>query len=165
MDHLGSKRSFWIYFEMVASQRMLISRSALIFGAPQLALADKRVVLIQLKLGKTRKDRAARLIGTGSMENMNIETDLIVTSLGYDSDAKNVGSPDFPWFDQSNGRNRTQLIGGRVISISPVTRFILNIYASGWASSGARGILDETIFDASNVALALIHDWQDCGDR
>jgi adrenodoxin-NADP+ reductase len=115
--------------------------------------ADKRVLL---NLEKTKKDQAGGLIGTGSTEN--IETDLIVTSLGYESDAEMLGA-DLPWFDKSSGHIRTQPAGGRLIS--PEGRLIPNIYASGWASRGARGVLAGTMLDAHDVAGALIQDWLD----
>jgi len=118
---------------------------------------------VSLKLEETKLD-GGRLVGTGRFEKL--ETDLIVTSLGYESDpslfgSDTPGSDTFPWYEKSKGHIRTASAGGRVLS--PEGHIIPNVYASGWAGRGARGVLAGTLMDANDVAAAIVQDWKGKG--
>ncbi|KAF9505093.1 hypothetical protein BS47DRAFT_1436437 [Hydnum rufescens UP504] len=67
-------------------------------------------------------------------------TDLIVTSLGYRS--------DHGWYDPSLGR-----------SVRRIGALVKNVYTSGWAANGARGVLASTMYDAYSVADTLVADY------
>ncbi|KIJ41216.1 hypothetical protein M422DRAFT_60449 [Sphaerobolus stellatus SS14] len=124
--------------------------------------ADRRV---SLQLEGTKLEEG-RVIGTGKVDEL--KTDLIVTSLGYESDPSLLGtdastSNTLQWFDESEGHIRTAPGGGRVLSREG--HVIPNVYASGWAGRGARGVLAGTLLDANDVAATIVQDWQDQGNR
>ena len=100
---------------------------------------------------------------TGQTETQ--QTDLVVTSLGYHSDAFSASGPstdrisspqavaqEAQWYDSRLGRVRTSAYG-RVIDVEG--RRVHNVYASGWAANGARGVLASTMYDAYNMADAM----------
>ncbi|KAJ7281480.1 hypothetical protein C8J57DRAFT_1463686 [Mycena rebaudengoi] len=77
-----------------------------------------------------------------------LPTSLVIPSLGFRAE------PASPFFDPALGHLRTR--AGRVVSArgSPVR----NVYASGWAATGAKGVLASTMIDAYAVAEAILED-------
>ena len=83
-------------------------------------------------------------------ETSTLSTDLVITSLGFHSDPKTT------FYDHRLGHLRN--VSGRLITKS--STICKNIYASGWAATGAKGVLASTMMDAYGVADAIISDWQ-----
>ncbi|OJT07220.1 NADPH:adrenodoxin oxidoreductase, mitochondrial, partial [Trametes pubescens] len=81
----------------------------------------------RLSLGHTILDPSNRAVPTG--ETSTLETDLVITSLGHHAE------PSAPWYDPSLNHLRT--LSGRVVDAGG--RIVRNVYASGWAATGARG--------------------------
>ncbi|EMD35974.1 hypothetical protein CERSUDRAFT_115921 [Gelatoporia subvermispora B] len=102
----------------------------------------------QLSLAHTTLDPDARAVPTG--ETSTLATSLVVTSLGHRAE------PTAPWYDPGLGHLRT--LGGRVLDT--VGRTVRNVYASGWASVGARGVLASTMMDAYAVTDVILRDAQ-----
>lgn len=110
-------------------------------------------------------DDQGRAQPTGETEMQ--QTDLVVTSLGYHSDAffpstlskrssrREVAQED-QWHDPILGRVRTST-HGRVIDADG--RHVHNVYASGWAANGARGVLASTMHDAYDVADTMVEEY------
>ncbi|KAI0357170.1 FAD/NAD(P)-binding domain-containing protein [Trametes cingulata] len=101
----------------------------------------------RLTLAHTALDSASRAVPTG--ESSTLETDLVITSLGHRAD------PSAPWYDPGLGHLRT-IGGGRVVDA--LGRRVRNVYASGWAAMGARGVLASTMMDAYAVADTILRD-------
>ncbi|KAF8512836.1 ferredoxin/adrenodoxin reductase [Hysterangium stoloniferum] len=115
---------------------------------------------VELDLEETKLDTSGGAVGTGTIGKHN--TDLVVGSLGYESDPSIFESSSsligpFPWYDSVVGKMRTAPAGGRVLT--PDGHIVRNVYASGWAGRGARGVLAGTILDANDVAFAVVEDW------
>ncbi|PCH34565.1 ferrodoxin-NADP(+) reductase [Wolfiporia cocos MD-104 SS10] len=100
----------------------------------------------RLTLAHTMLDPSARAVPTG--ETSTLETSLVVTSLGHHAD------PATAWYEPALGHVRT--VGGRVIDAAG--RTMRNVYASGWAAMGARGVLASTMMDAYAVADVILRD-------
>ncbi|KAI9065705.1 FAD/NAD-P-binding domain-containing protein [Trametes sanguinea] len=100
----------------------------------------------RLTLAHTTLDANARAVPTG--ESSTLETDLVVTSLGHRAE------PSAPWYDPSLNHLRT--LSGRVVDAQG--RVVRNVYASGWAAMGARGVLASTMMDAYAVADTILRD-------
>lgn len=100
----------------------------------------------QLTLAHTMLDPSARAVTTG--ETSSLETSLVVTSLGHRAE------PSAAWYDPALGHLRT--LGGRVLDAAG--RTVRNVYASGWAATGARGVLVSTMMDAYAVADTILRD-------
>jgi adrenodoxin-NADP+ reductase len=94
-----------------------------------------------LSMAHNTLDEKSRAIATG--ETSSQATDLIVTALGHQLD------PATPFFDITRGHLSVDN-GGRVLDSEG--KPLKNIFASGWASMGARGVLASTMMDAYNVA-------------
>ncbi|KAH9993633.1 hypothetical protein BJV77DRAFT_997887, partial [Russula vinacea] len=77
-----------------------------------------------------------------------LRTDLVVTALGHHSD------PLLAYYDPTLGHLRTNR--GRVLDTT--SRALRRVYASGWAATGARGVLAATMIDAYAVADAILSD-------
>ncbi|KAF8638489.1 hypothetical protein AX17_002177 [Amanita inopinata Kibby_2008] len=100
---------------------------------------------------------------TQSQSQSHLDTSLIITSLGFRS------SPDIPFYDPELGRIRTTQTGRVVVAPtanpgSPVKtvetlKTLKNVYASGWAAGGAKGVLASTMVDAYNVAATIVSDY------
>lgn len=100
-----------------------------------------------LSLAHTQVDPTTqRAVLTG--ESSSINTDLVVTSMGFH------GEPTASFYDPSVGHLRT--LSNRIINTTGQT--IRNVYASGWASTGARGVLASTMMNAYDVAQTIIVD-------
>ncbi|KIM79257.1 hypothetical protein PILCRDRAFT_823507 [Piloderma croceum F 1598] len=103
--------------------------------------------LAQLSFAHTTLDpKTNRAVSTG--ETSVLPTSLVVTSLGFHSD------PMMSFYDPGLGHLRT--LSGRVISSSGTA--LRNVYASGWAATGAKGVLASTMMDAYAVADTIISD-------
>ncbi|KAI0739679.1 hypothetical protein C8Q80DRAFT_196864 [Daedaleopsis nitida] len=100
----------------------------------------------QLTLAHTMLDPSQRAVPTG--ETSTLSTDLVVTSLGHRAE------PSAPWYDPALGHIRT--VRGRVVGADG--RVVRNVYASGWAAMGARGVLVSTMMDAYAVADTILRD-------
>ncbi|KAG6918405.1 hypothetical protein DXG01_014810 [Tephrocybe rancida] len=90
-----------------------------------------------------------RAVPTGATSA--VATSLVVTSLGFRAD------PQGPFYDPALSRMRTAP-GGRVVDPGAGAA-LRNVYASGWAATGARGVLAATMMDAYAVADAVLSDW------
>ncbi|KAJ2917338.1 hypothetical protein MD484_g3044, partial [Candolleomyces efflorescens] len=102
-----------------------------------------------LSLGHTMVDpKTQRAVPTG--ETSTISTDLVVTSLGFH------GEPSASYYDPGLGHLRT--LNNRIIT--PHGHTLKNVYASGWASTGARGVLASTMMNAYDVADTIVNDYQ-----
>ncbi|KAG5637314.1 hypothetical protein H0H81_005007 [Sphagnurus paluster] len=96
----------------------------------------------ELTLAHTTLDPThSRAISTS--ETTKVSTSLVVTSLGFHAEP------------QASLRTDSS---GRVISDSPPPG--VSLYASGWAATGAKGVLATTMMNAYNVADTLLSDWQ-----
>ncbi|TFK31179.1 hypothetical protein BDQ12DRAFT_694469 [Crucibulum laeve] len=101
----------------------------------------------QLKLAHTKVDaKTSRAVPTG--ETSVFSTDLVTTSLGFRSPPSSLFS------SEDLGHLRT--ISGRLVSSSG--HVLQNAYASGWASTGAKGVLASTMIDAYAVADTILTD-------
>ncbi|KAI0367866.1 ferredoxin/adrenodoxin reductase [Pilatotrama ljubarskyi] len=101
----------------------------------------------RLTLAHTTLDASSRAVPTG--ESTTLDTDLVITSLGHRAE------PTAPWYDPALGHLRT-IGGGRVVDAHG--RRVRNVYASGWAAMGARGVLASTMMDAYAVADTVLRD-------
>ena len=100
-----------------------------------------------LTLAHTALDEHLRAVPTGA--SSLIRTDLVVTALGHHSD------PLLAYYDPSLGHLRTDR-GRRVLDAT--SRALRGVYASGWAATGARGVLAATMIDAYAVADTILAD-------
>ncbi|RPD56878.1 FAD/NAD-P-binding domain-containing protein [Lentinus tigrinus ALCF2SS1-7] len=100
----------------------------------------------RLTLAHTMLDPSSRAVPTG--ESSTLETDLVITSLGHRSE------PSAPWYEPGLGHLRA--MSGRVVNADG--RIVRNVYASGWAAMGARGVLASTMMDAYAVADTILRD-------
>jgi adrenodoxin-NADP+ reductase len=113
------------------------------FRSPTGFTADGR----HLTLAHTTLDEDSRAIPTGA--SSLLRTDLVVTALGHHSD------PLLAYYDPTLGHLRTDR-GRRVLDTT--SRALRRVYASGWAATGARGVLAATMIDAYAVADAILTD-------
>ncbi|KAF8182630.1 hypothetical protein BJ912DRAFT_977342, partial [Pholiota molesta] len=105
----------------------------------------------QLSLAHTALDPAThQAVPTGAVST--IATDLVVPSLGFH------GEPTAPFYDPSLRHLRTAPGGGGRVVTAHGAR-VRGAYASGWAATGARGVLAATMLDAYAVAGAIVADW------
>ncbi|KAF8808847.1 ferredoxin/adrenodoxin reductase [Phlegmacium glaucopus] len=103
----------------------------------------------RLSLSHTTLDpHTNRAVPTG--ETSILSTDLVITSLGFH------GEPTANFYDPGLGHLRT--VSSRIITSSGT--ILKNVYASGWAATGAKGVLASTMMDAYGVADTVISDWQ-----
>ncbi|KAH9996175.1 FAD/NAD-P-binding domain-containing protein [Russula compacta] len=100
-----------------------------------------------LTLAHTTLDERSRAVATGATSQMR--TDLVVTALGHHTDPLLAA-----YYDPALGHLRTD--GGRVLDAT--NRALRRVYASGWAATGARGVLAATMIDAYAVADAILTD-------
>ncbi|KAL4073961.1 hypothetical protein V8B97DRAFT_1265441 [Scleroderma yunnanense] len=103
--------------------------------------------MAQLTLAHTRVDSATgRAVLTG--ETSTLSTSMVVTSLGFHAD------PESALFDPSS--KHLSSCGNRLYSSSGTA--IPNMYASGWAAYGSKGVLASTMMDAYAVADTILSD-------
>jgi adrenodoxin-NADP+ reductase len=113
------------------------------FRSPTGSTADGQ----HLTLAHTALDEHSRAVPTGA--SSLLRTDLVVTALGHHSD------PLLVYYDPSLGHLRTDR-GRRVLDTA--SRALRRVYASGWAATGARGVLAATMIDAYAVADTILAD-------
>ena len=105
---------------------------------------------LKLTLNHTTLDSTTHVpVSAGITSEHN--TSLVVTSLGFHADPSST-----PFYDPEVKRLRT-LPGGRLIKGSN-GRLIKNVYGSGWAAGGAKGVLASTMIDAYTVAETIVED-------
>ena len=104
---------------------------------------------LELSLAHTTLDPNNKAVPTGATSIL--PTDLVITSLGHRSE------PTAHWYDPGLGHVRN--VSGRVGDEKG--NMLRNVYTSGWASTGAKGVLATTMLDAYNVAQTLLSDVQD----
>jgi len=103
----------------------------------------------QLSLSHTMVDPTTQsAVPTG--ETSTIPTDLVVTSLGFH------GEPTASFYDPALRHLRT--LSGRIVTSKGET--LPNAYASGWAATGAKGVLATTMMNAYGTADTIISDWR-----
>ncbi|KAH7927159.1 FAD/NAD(P)-binding domain-containing protein [Leucogyrophana mollusca] len=103
--------------------------------------------MAQLTLAHTHLDTTSgRAVPTG--ETSSLSTSLVITSLGFHAD------PETSFFDPA--LNHLRSLAGRIIS--PSGSALKNVYASGWAANGAKGVLATTMMDAYAVADTILSD-------
>ncbi|KAF9456089.1 hypothetical protein BDZ94DRAFT_1352078 [Collybia nuda] len=104
--------------------------------------------LARLTLAHTMVDSThTRAIPIG--ESTTISTSMVITSLGFHAE------PASPFYDPALGHLRS--LSGRVVLSSGVA--LKNVYASGWAATGAKGVLASTLLNAYAVADTILSDW------
>jgi adrenodoxin-NADP+ reductase len=105
----------------------------------------------RLHLAHTMLDpETERAVPTG--ETSSLDAGLVVPALGHHAEA------GAPWVDPVLKHVRTTGPGGGGRVISSAGRHVRNVYASGWASMGARGVIAKTLLDAHEVAAAILED-------
>lgn len=105
----------------------------------------------QLSLAHTTVEPTTRrAVPTGAVST--ISTDLVVTSLGFQAEPNNFYDPAF---------RHLRNIAGRITN--PEGQILKNLYSSGWASTGAKGVLASTLMNAYSVADTIIADWRSSG--
>ncbi|KAF9650413.1 ferredoxin/adrenodoxin reductase [Thelephora ganbajun] len=104
---------------------------------------------LELSLAHTTLDPNNKAVPTGATSILPI--DLIVTSLGHRSE------PTTHWYDPGLGHVRN--VSGRVVDGGG--NVLKNVYTSGWASTGAKGVLATTMMNAYDVAQTLLSDARD----
>ena len=103
---------------------------------------------LELSLAHTTLDPNNKAVPTGATSIL--PTDLIITSLGHRSE------PTAHWYDPGLGHTRN--VSGRVVDERG--NVLRNVYTSGWASTGAKGVLATTMMNAYDVAQTLLSDAQ-----
>ncbi|KAI6134475.1 hypothetical protein EDD17DRAFT_1780586 [Pisolithus thermaeus] len=101
----------------------------------------------QLTLAHTRVDPVTGRAAL-SGETSTLSTSVVVTSLGFRAE------PTAHFFDPAVNHLRTR--AGRILSASGTA--VPNVYASGWAANGAKGVLASTMMDAYAVADTILSD-------
>ncbi|EJD54195.1 FAD/NAD(P)-binding domain-containing protein [Auricularia subglabra TFB-10046 SS5] len=109
-----------------------------------------------LRFDVTRLDTEGAAQATGEVDS--VQTDYTVMSLGYAGEPLATDAAG-SWFDSKLGHLRTR--AGRVYS-APAVR-LRNVFASGWAANGARGVLNTTMMDAYAVAQQIVGDYTSAG--
>ena len=103
---------------------------------------------LELSLAHTVLDPSNKAVPTGATSIL--PTDLVITSLGHRSE------PTAHWYDPGLGHVRN--VSGRVVDERGDV--LKNVYTSGWASTGAKGVLATTMMNAYDVAQTLLSDAQ-----
>lgn len=104
---------------------------------------------LELSLAHTTLDPNNKAVPT-SVTSI-FPTDLIITSLGHRSEST------AHWYDPELGHVRN--ISGRVADERG--KILKNVYTSGWASTGAKGVLATTMMNAYDIAQTLLSDVRD----
>ncbi|KAJ4485369.1 ferredoxin adrenodoxin reductase [Lentinula aciculospora] len=122
---------------------------------------DSKSPSYSLSLGHTVVDpitkRAGPLLSSeGVPLQSHHPTSLIVTAMGFHAEPSPT-APYAQWYDFDQKHIKT-LPGGRVSSTN-LDSDEPKMYASGWAATGAKGVLASTMMDAYSVAEAILEDW------
>lgn len=98
-------------------------------------------------------------VGTWSepfVRNGNASSTTVTTTTGNSKGSStSITTTTDPWFDPILGRIRNDQ--GRVID-GILGETVKNVYTSGWASHGAKGVLATTMYDAYDIADRMISD-------
>lgn len=100
----------------------------------------------RLSLAHTALDLEKRAVPTG--ETSQLDTDLVVTSLGQRAE------PAQEWYEPALGHLRN--VSGRIVGADG--KVVRNVYASGWAATGARGVLASTMLNAHALVDTILSD-------
>ncbi|KAK7696414.1 hypothetical protein QCA50_001071 [Cerrena zonata] len=114
--------------------------------APPLSSLASPSLPYTLSLAHNELSPEMRAIPTG--ETSTLRTSMVVTALGHQAE------PTIPWYDPS--LRHVRAVGSRVVNETGHT--MKNVYASGWAAMGARGVLVSTMIDAYGVADTMLAD-------
>lgn len=102
----------------------------------------------QLSLSHTTLNpHTHRAVPTG--KSSTFPTDLVITSLGFHAE------PSSTFYDPSIAHLRT--MSGRIVTSEGTT--LRNVYGSGWAATGAKGVLALTMMNAYDTARTIVDDW------
>ena len=104
---------------------------------------------LELSLAHTTLDPSNKAVPTGTTSIL--PTDLVITSLGHRSEST------AHWYDPGLGHVRN--VSGR--GGDEGGNVLRNVYTSGWASTGAKGVLATTMLNAYDVAQTLLSDAKD----
>ncbi|KAG2018709.1 ferrodoxin-NADP(+) reductase [Coprinopsis cinerea AmutBmut pab1-1] len=100
-----------------------------------------------LSLAHTQVDPSTkRAVETG--ESSQVTTDLVISSLGFH------GEPTASFYDP--GLRHLRTLSNRVVNTTG--QILKNVYASGWAATGAKGVLASTMMNAYDVAETILND-------
>ena len=128
---------------------------------------------LELDVSHTKLEQVdSGLVAVPTGETSVIATDMAVTSLGFEPEKGDVydqlvdiarakTSPEAKPSIPRSGRIQTDS-QGRVLlppSANGQPTVLKNVYASGWASMGARGVLAATMADAYGVAESIVRDY------
>lgn len=102
----------------------------------------------RLSLAHTILDKDRKAVASG--ESSAVDTDLVITSLGYRAE------PTHEWYEPALGHIRN--LNGRVSDVQG--KVIKNMYTSGWAATGAKGVLATTMLNAHTLVDTIICDLQ-----
>ena len=108
--------------------------------------ADSSAQLLSLS-HTTLDPQTNRAMPTG--ETSTLPTDLVITSLGFH------GEPRARFYDRGLGYLCN--VSGRITDCAGT--IFNNMYASGWAATGAKGVLASTMMNAYGIAETIISDW------
>jgi adrenodoxin-NADP+ reductase len=86
---------------------------------------------------------------TDAREISSISTSMVITSLGFHAD------PSSPFYDPALRHLRTAY--GRLVTSAG--KALKNVYVSGWAATGAKGVLAATMINAYAIADTILSDW------
>ncbi|KAF8265056.1 hypothetical protein EI94DRAFT_1736916 [Lactarius quietus] len=111
----------------------------LIAPAPDAKLTRQQSRLMQLLQKQQQQKPGVSDAHTSPGEASVLHTDLVIPALGHHAD------PAMAYVDPTLGHLRTAP-GGRVLD--GAGRALRRVYASGWAATGARGVLASTMLDA-----------------
>jgi adrenodoxin-NADP+ reductase len=115
-------------------------------GLATLPPTEDGILRANLNLAHTELDASGNAIATSASSTLS--TSLVVTALGHRAE------PSASWYDPILGHIRN--VSNRVVD--ETGHVLKNVYASGWAATGARGVLATTMRDAHTVADAIIAD-------
>jgi adrenodoxin-NADP+ reductase len=115
-------------------------------GLDMLPPAKDGTLRARLSLAHTELDTDGRAVTTSATSN--ISTGLVVGALGHRAE------PSAPWYDPVLGHIRN--VSNRIVD--ETGRVLKNVYTSGWAATGARGVIAATMRDAHAVADIIISD-------
>jgi adrenodoxin-NADP+ reductase len=92
----------------------------------------------------------------------SLETDLVISALGFHAESFDptiLGASSPSSSEITKPSTVLKALKSRVLSPQNPSRVLKNVYASGWAANGARGVLASTMMDAYAVADVILSDW------
>lgn len=131
------------------SNRRLVLR---FLASPIAIVGTGRVEAIEIELNRMVVDDEGNAVAQATEDVENIDTGLVVRSIGYRGQAL----VDLPFDDQTGTLPNEE---GRVIDPASGTRLI-GTYTAGWIKRGPSGIIGTNRADAANTVHALIDDYR-----